>query len=114
MAGPLPRRQDLSRGSRVRQIRVTLDQRDGTICLEVQDDGRGLLESPHSDAPTESAGPPGPPGPRAPSAPNGHFGIRGMQERVQALGGSYRIEGAGGEGTCVRIEIPLPEHGAGS
>src|SRR5215831_6198962 len=36
------------------------------------------------------------------------FGLRGMQERVQALGGEFAIEGGNGGGTCVRIVIPLP------
>ena len=35
------------------------------------------------------------------------FGIRGMQERVQGLGGRYGVESARGQGTCVRIEIPV-------
>jgi two-component system sensor histidine kinase UhpB len=36
------------------------------------------------------------------------FGLRGMQERVQALGGEFAIEAGDGGGTCVRIVIPLP------
>ena len=36
------------------------------------------------------------------------FGLRGMQERVQALGGEFAIETSSGRGTCVRIVIPLP------
>jgi two-component system, NarL family, sensor histidine kinase UhpB len=36
------------------------------------------------------------------------FVLRGMQERVQALGGTCVIEGAAGQGTCVRITIPVP------
>jgi two-component system, NarL family, sensor histidine kinase UhpB len=36
------------------------------------------------------------------------FGLRGMQERVQALGGEFAIEARNGCGTCVRILIPLP------
>jgi two-component system, NarL family, sensor histidine kinase UhpB len=36
------------------------------------------------------------------------FGLRGMQERVQALGGDFAIETGSGRGTCVRIVIPLP------
>jgi glucose-6-phosphate-specific signal transduction histidine kinase len=50
------------------------------------------------------------------------FGLRGMQERVQALGGEFAIETGSGEadgrqgnsGTCVRIVIPLPQRPAGS
>jgi two-component system, NarL family, sensor histidine kinase UhpB len=55
------------------------------LSLMVRDDGRGI----------DPATPPG-------------FGISGMQERVQALGGSYKVEGGTGRGTCVRIMIPLP------
>jgi two-component system sensor histidine kinase UhpB len=45
------------------------------------------------------------------------FGLRGMQERVQALGGEFAIDAGTGRaangtvrsgGTCVRIVIPLP------
>lgn len=46
------------------------------------------------------------------------FGLRGMQERVQALGGDFAIETGSGEarsgGTCVRIVIPLPSRPVGS
>ena len=37
------------------------------------------------------------------------FGIRGMQERVEGLGGCYHVDGESGHGTCVRITIPLAE-----
>jgi signal transduction histidine kinase len=43
-----------------------------------------------------------------PDTPLG-FGLQGMQERVQALGGTCAIEGAAGRGTCVRIIIPVPQ-----
>ena len=42
------------------------------------------------------------------------FGLRGMQERVQALGGEFAITTGNGYGTCVRIVIPLPPRPAGS
>jgi two-component system, NarL family, sensor histidine kinase UhpB len=56
------------------------------LALTVRDDGRGV----------------------DPSVPLG-FGLRGMQERVQALGGSCRIDSASGCGTSIRIVIPLRE-----
>jgi two-component system, NarL family, sensor histidine kinase UhpB len=37
------------------------------------------------------------------------FGLRGMQERVEALGGAFAIEPGNGCGTCVRIVIPLSQ-----
>jgi two-component system sensor histidine kinase UhpB len=55
-----------------------------TLALTIRDDGRGI----------DPAAVPG-------------FGVRGMQERVQALGGSYKVESARGRGTCIRIAIPL-------
>ena len=58
---------------------------DPALELTVRDDGRGI----------------------DPTTPMG-FGLRGMQERVQGLGGSEKVEGASGRGTCVRIVIPLP------
>ncbi len=42
------------------------------------------------------------------------FGLRGMQERVQALGGDFAIETGSGRGTCVRIVIPLPSRPDGA
>jgi two-component system sensor histidine kinase UhpB len=56
------------------------------LALTVRDDGRGI----------DPAVPPG-------------FGLRGMQERVQALGGSCRVDSASGSGTSIRIVIPLRE-----
>ncbi len=56
--------------------------------LTVHDDGRGI----------SAASRPG-------------FGLRGMQERVQALGGVFAIE-TGRGGTTVRVVVPLPELGS--
>ena len=41
--------------------------------------------------------------------PGGGFGIIGMRERVQALGGSFSIIGKPGDGTEVRAVIPLDQ-----
>jgi two-component system sensor histidine kinase UhpB len=53
------------------------------LALTVRDDGRGI----------------------DPGAPMG-FGIPGMRERVEGLGGHYTVESAASAGTCVRITIP--------
>jgi two-component system sensor histidine kinase UhpB len=63
------------------------EERSTQLTLTVRDDGRGI-------DPT--------------AAPMG-FGIRGMQERVQALGGSYKVDSEAWRGTCVRILIPLDD-----
>jgi two-component system, NarL family, sensor histidine kinase UhpB len=66
-------------------------RRSTQLALTVRDNGRGI----------DSAAPIG-------------FGIRGMRERVQALGGSYRTDSEAGRGTCVRILIPLDDCDDGS
>jgi len=84
------------RHAKADNIRVTLDEaaaRDGAaarIELAIEDDGRGI----------------------DPDAPAG-FGLRGMQERVRALGGECALEAAAGGGTRVRVGIPLPREPEG-
>jgi len=44
--------------------------------------------------------------PAAPVGVNGHHGIRGMHERVDALGGELLITSSPGDGTTVRVLLP--------
>ena len=36
-------------------------------------------------------------------------GLRGMRERIEALGGRLRIESPSGGGACLQVWLPLPE-----
>jgi signal transduction histidine kinase len=40
--------------------------------------------------------------------PAGHYGLRGMRERVLALGGEFKIESEIGRGTILEFSLPLP------
>jgi signal transduction histidine kinase len=40
-----------------------------------------------------------------------HVGVHGMRERANLLGGSFEIESAPGEGTTVRVRLPIPADG---
>ena len=42
------------------------------------------------------------------AVPAGHFGLRGMRERVLALGGELTIDSEIGRGTILKYKIPLP------
>jgi signal transduction histidine kinase len=42
------------------------------------------------------------------SVPAGHYGLRGMRERVLALGGELTIDSEIGRGTILKYKIPLP------
>jgi len=59
------------------------------VRLEVRDDGTGF------DLAGNSTG------------ENGHFGIVGMRERVEQIGGSFRLDTHLGGGTVVVVRIPL-------
>jgi two-component system, NarL family, sensor histidine kinase UhpB len=69
-----------------KHITVELAESDARLELAVRDDGRGI-------AANQPAG----------------FGLRGMQERVEGLGGRYHIDSAAGRGTSVDISLPLVE-----
>ena len=65
-------------------VAVTLAHREGTIELEVSDDGTGI--SSHSE-------------------PSG-FGITGMRDRIEAAGGRFEVISTPGEGTSMHATIP--------
>jgi two-component system, NarL family, sensor histidine kinase UhpB len=76
------------RHARAKHVSVEIRHDCGTALLEltVRDDGCGMPAD----------------------APSG-FGIRGMRERVEALGGHHHIASEPGQGTCIRIVIPVAE-----
>jgi len=76
------------RHAEARRIQIELHYDAGVVRLLVHDDGRGF--DPQS--------------PDAKSA--GHFGLVGMRERVEGLGGKLFITSCAEEGTMVEAEIP--------
>jgi signal transduction histidine kinase len=68
------------------RVDVELFATDGEVTLEVRDDGRGL--SGADLAKTDS------------------FGVRGMHERIERLGGWVDVSGEPGRGTTVMVGIP--------
>lgn len=66
---------------------------EGQIELAVQDNGRGFVV----------------PARWVDLAREGHFGLVGMAERVEAIGGSFVIESQPGQGTTVRVVVPLEQ-----
>ena len=41
--------------------------------------------------------------------PDGHFGLDWMRERVELTGGSFDVDSAVGQGTVVRVSMPLSQ-----
>jgi signal transduction histidine kinase len=75
--------------SGAQRVALALARRDGKLCLDVTDDGRGFS----------------PAAPHAGGAPR--FGLATMRERAQAIGGELEIDSAPGRGTQVRLRVPL-------
>lgn len=74
--------------SRADEVRVSLVQRRDRVRLEIRDSGIGF----------------------DPDAVEGeHFGLEGIRERTRILGGKMSIESRLGEGTAVRVTLPLVE-----
>jgi PAS domain S-box-containing protein len=64
---------------------------DGMAILEIQDNGKGMDMLP--DLITQTA--------------NGHYGMAGMQERAEAVGGTLQLRSTPEQGTNVRATIPI-------
>jgi signal transduction histidine kinase len=68
-------------------VDVAFDTESRAVELTVQDDGRGFVLG----------------GQQGPD--EGHFGLQGMRERAERLGGQFGVESAPGSGTTVRCLI---------
>lgn len=70
-----------------RRCRVAIDARPVEIALTVEDDGRGIADSDFAKA--------------------GRFGMRGMRERVESLGGSVAFTRSAWGGLAVSVTLPF-------
>ena len=73
---------------------VRVEREGGAIRMTVTDDGRGF-DPPKVLAAEQDVGVEG-----------GHFGLRGIQDRVAMLGGRFALESQPGQGTVLRVTIP--------
>jgi len=77
------------RHSHAAEVRVQLQFQGDRILLKVSDDGIGFR--PESVL----------------ASPGEHFGLMGMRERVQKLGGDFHVRSAPGEGTDISLLVPV-------
>ncbi len=70
-------------------VRLHVPPPGDAIVLEVADDGRGFDPAAR------------------PGGAQGHFGLDGMRERVERIGGTLDIQSAPGQGTTVTVRLPL-------
>jgi PAS domain S-box-containing protein len=82
---------NVSRYSAASKVKVSLERKGDTLIVEVRDNGIGIMEGKIFD-------------PKS-------LGLIGIRERVLLLGGEALISGSPGEGTSVRVILPM-EKGA--
>jgi signal transduction histidine kinase len=76
--------------ARASHVRIRLEMAGRKLSLRVADDGRGFEQD------------------EAFSEVGGHFGLLGMRERAERLGGKLQLHSEPGQGTEVAVTVPLP------
>jgi signal transduction histidine kinase len=84
---------NVSRHAQATQATIRIVERNGMIHASVTDDGRGLPEADRL-------------GPRGDGLEGG-FGMSGMRERAELVGGELELVPAPGKGTVMRLTVPL-------
>lgn len=78
---------NVARHAQATVVVVSLEKTPDSLVLQVRDDGLGLLSQEMEKG--------------------NSFGLLGIRERVNRLGGELRLEGAPGRGTTLRVLVPL-------
>jgi signal transduction histidine kinase len=84
---------NVSRHAQATKATVRVVERDGLVRASVTDDGQGLPDA-------ERLGPRG-------DGLEGGFGMSGMRERAELVGGELELTPAPGKGTVMRLTVPL-------
>ena len=75
------------------EVKASLKAKDGMIKLEVMDNGKGITEEEITNS--------------------NSFGLLGIRERVNFLGGNVTISGISNKGTTIKVNIPFKKKGEG-
>ncbi len=79
-------------------VQVRISRRDEKLLLSIHDDGIGLPQAVYQSQKAGSI---------VYSSFNGHYGLRGMRERIEAVGGHLALHTGEGQGTIIEVELPL-------
>jgi signal transduction histidine kinase len=86
---------NVSRHAKATRAVISVSERDGRVVATVTDDGEGLRDG-------------GPSRPRTPGEElKGGFGVSGMRERAELVGGEVELLPAPGGGATMRLMVPL-------
>ncbi|HEY6287451.1 MAG TPA: sensor histidine kinase, partial [Ktedonobacteraceae bacterium] len=79
-------------------VQVRISRQGEKLLMSIHDDGIGLppaLNQPDKD------------GSFVYISPGGHYGLRGMLERIEAIGGHLTLHSGKEQGTTIEVELPL-------
>lgn len=82
---------NVARHSGATNVDVYLEKEDDHLILEVADNGRGITEGQISNSSS--------------------FGIMGMRERANSIGGDIKIAGIPQKGTSITLTVPVQNNG---
>ena len=78
---------NVARHAKASQVDVSIQCHNGTVCMDIQDNGRGFVVS-------------------GTAKKTNRLGLLGMRERVEMVGGTFGVESTPGQSTTVRVTIP--------
>lgn len=79
------------RHTTAQKVEILLEQSNTHTIMVIRDNGEGFATQPKFTQ----------------LAHDGHFGLVGMLERVELVGGQLQVESTPGEGTAIRVSVPL-------
>lgn len=79
---------NIAKHAQAKQAWLRLMENKSHLVLEIEDDGAGF-------------------DPDAESKDSGHYGLIGIRERVELLGGEFSMDSQPQEGTCLLIQVPI-------
>src|SRR5918997_1108280 len=79
------------------RVALTLSYMGDAVALDARDDGEGFEPDREAE--------------RKRDHNSGGFGLRGMRERVESVGGTLSVESAIGEGTTLAVKLPMSARG---
>ncbi|GER90608.1 sensor histidine kinase YxjM [Dictyobacter vulcani] len=91
---------NIEKHAQARHVKLSICQQEKQLIMRIEDDGIGLSAAYYHY---------GEDGSLSCLSPAGHYGLRGMLERVENAGGRLTLRSAPNQGTTVELKLPLVE-----
>jgi signal transduction histidine kinase len=88
---------NVARHAQASRVDVSIEKLPGAVCMKIKDDGKSF----QVDRVLHGNG-------------NKRLGLLGMRERLEMVGGNFRVESATGQGTTITAHIPIGQPAPGA